>query len=210
MSVTESLGAIRISLESAGIAMTPEQFDEITNYDEQYKYELVRGVLVASPIPSEGEAGPNEALGHLLLSYREQHPQGSCLDATLPERFVRTHDSRRRADRVVWAGLGRQPDPKSDTPTIVVEFVSVGKRDWSRDYVEKRKEYLELGVSEYWIIDRFRRTMTVYRQPPGSAEQMVPENGTYSTSLLPGFELPLARLLAVADAWAASENLKRT
>jgi hypothetical protein len=39
---------------------------------------------------------------------------------------------------------------------------------------------------------------------------MVPENGIYSTSLLPGFELPLARLLAVADAWAASENLKRT
>ena len=84
-------------------------------------------------------------------------------------------------------------------PTIAVEFVSKRRRDQRRDYEEKRREYLAIGVAEYWIIDRFRRTMTIYR--PGEAEKVVPENGTYRTDLLPGFELVPARLFAVADEW---------
>jgi hypothetical protein len=44
--------------------------------------------------------------------------------------------------------------------------------------------------------------MTVYRNQPGAlAELLVTEGETYSTDLLPGFEMPLARLLAVADEW---------
>ena len=62
---------------------------------------------------------------------------------------------------------------------------------------------------EYWIIDRFRRTMTVYRNPPRApAEQVVAENEVYRTDLLPGFELPLARLLAVADEWPKQKKKK--
>ncbi len=103
---------------------------------------------------------------------------------------------------MIWAGLGRRPDPRADIPTIVIEFVSESRRDWLRDYVEKRAEYLDAGVAEYWIVDRFRRTLTVYRRPPAEpVEIVVPESGTYRTDLLPGFELPLARLLAVADRW---------
>ena len=60
------------------------------------------------------------------------------------------------------------------------------------------------GVAEYWIIDRFRRTLTVVRPgPEGPQDQVVTEAETYAPPLLPGFELPLARLLAVADRWAA-------
>ena len=66
------------------------------------------------------------------------------------------------------------------------------------DDTEKRREYAAVGVREYWVIDRFRRTMTVYT---GDGEQVVSEQESYSTPLLPGFELPLARLFAVADRW---------
>ena len=87
-------------------------------------------------------------------------------------------------------------------PTIAVEFVSAGKRAWQRDYLEKRGEYLEVGVKEYWIIDRFRRTMTVYTPADeGYGEQVVLEHEVFITPLLPGFELPLAKLLAAADKW---------
>jgi Uma2 family endonuclease len=181
--------------------MTPEEFDAITNYDDRYRYELVLGVLVVTPIPAEAEADPNEELGHWLRDYRDHHPQGSSLNLTLQERHIRTGDSRRRADRLIWAGLGRRPDTAVDVPAIVVEFVSRRRRDWLRDFVEKKHEYLALGVAEYWIVDRFRRTMTVYFRPPREpAERVVAENETYRTDLLPGFELSLARLLAVADA----------
>ena len=60
-------------------------------------------------------------------------------------------------------------------------------------------------MKEYWIIDRFHRTMSVFRRdPPVTGVERVDtiaETQTYRTCLLPGFELPLARLLTVADRW---------
>jgi Uma2 family endonuclease len=187
--------------------MTPEEFDSLSNYDDRYRYELVRGVLVVTPAPAAAERGPNDQLGYLLLIYKNNQPQGFHLDDTLPEHEMRLGDDRRRADRVIWAGLGRQPDPETDVPAIAIEFVSIGKRDWLRDYEEKRRDYLALGVAEYWINDRFRRTMTVYRNPPRlPAEPVITETEACRTELLPGFELPLAHLLAVADKWPRKQR----
>jgi Uma2 family endonuclease len=152
-----------IGPDANGVAMTPEEFDGISDWDPAYRYELIRGTVVVSPIPSEGEAGPNDELGHWLRNHQYDHPQGHHIDQTLPGRYIYFPDgSRRRADRVVWVGLGRRPEPKQDVPAIVIEFVSPSKRDWLRDYVEKRDEYREVGVREYWVIDRFRRQMTVF------------------------------------------------
>src|SRR5207237_536620 len=124
-------------------------------------------------------------------------PQGGCLDRTLPEQSIATAAGRRRADRVIWAGLGRWPDPERDIPTIAIEFVSSGKRDRDRDYVEKQQEYEAIGIGEYWLIDRFRRIMLVYRA--GMPALIIKETETYSTPLLPGIVLPLGRLLELAD-----------
>ncbi len=196
---------LRLGPESAGVHMSPAQFDAVTEYDDNHSYELIHGVLIVSPIPSEGEAAPNHKLGSMLDHYQELHPQGGSLDLTLDERYVYLPRTRRKADRVIWAGLGRLPDPKRDVPAIVVEFVSQSRRDWERDYVEKRREYLGLGVKEYWVIDRFRRLMNVFTVKPRGRgavnEVMIGETDVYRTPLLPGFELPLARLLKAADPW---------
>lgn len=187
--------------------MTPETFDATESYDNDHCYELVDGVVVVTPIPSEAEADPNEVLGVLLGIYKRQHPEGAALDRTLPERYIHLPNSRRKADRVIWVGLGRRPDPKTDVPAIAVEFVSAGKRNWKRDYETKRDEYLAAGVREYWIVDRFARTMTVHRQTEGGpVELTVQKDATYSTDLLPGFELPLQELLAAADEWENSND----
>jgi Uma2 family endonuclease len=119
--------------ELTGAIMTPEEFDAIDEYDENHRYELVHGVLVVSPIASVEEADPNEELGHMVHNYQEHHPQGRALDATLPQQYVRTPASCRLADRSIWCGLGRLPDPRRDLPTIAVEFVSAGRRDRQRD-----------------------------------------------------------------------------
>jgi Uma2 family endonuclease len=148
------------------------------------------------------ERDPNEELGYLLRIYRDTNPEGRALDFTVAEQTIHATPQRRRADRAIWAGLGRQPDEEADLPEIVVEFVSARKRDAQRDYQTKRDEYLAAGVREYWIIDRFRRTLTVHRQgPEGPVTLVVTEDQDYETPLLPGFVLPLARLLARADAW---------
>jgi Uma2 family endonuclease len=191
-----------IGFATTGITMSPEEFDAIIDFDDDYRYELVHGVLVVHAIPSVGESDPNEELGHMLRTYAETHPQAAALDRNLQQQIVRTGQNRRRPDRVIWTGLGRAPDLTEDLPSIVIEFVSAGRRDWRRDYIEKRKEYLAAGICEYWVIDRFERRMTVYRPPvDGVNELVVREGDTYRTPLLPGFELPLARLLAASDYW---------
>jgi Uma2 family endonuclease len=60
---------------------------------------------------------------------------------------------------------------------------------------------MEARIAEYWIFDRFRRTLTVIRNgPPGQPEELVvTETQTYQSPLLPGFEVPLAEMLRAAD-----------
>jgi Uma2 family endonuclease len=184
-------------LDSNGILMTPEEFNN-GDFEDGWCYELINGVLIVSPIPSEQEVGPNEFLGYLLLTYKEQHPQGKSLDGTLPERYVKFGSNRRRADRVIWSGLGRMPR-KKDKPTIVVEFVSGRRRDRERDYETKRGEYQRIKIQEYWIIDRFTQTMTVHLLESGKfKKKVIPAGQTYRTKLLPGIEVPLGRLLELA------------
>jgi Uma2 family endonuclease len=189
----------RIGPEHNGIRLSPEEFDSIEDWDPAYRYELIRGVVVVNPIPLEGEADPNDQLGRLLRNYQFDHPQGSVVDRTMPERYIYLPDgSRRRPDRVIWTSLGRRPRPKSDVPSIVVEFVSQTKRDLLRDYVDKKAEYLDLGVKEYWVIVRFCRTMTVSR---ADEEVVINERQSYETPLLPGFRLELESLFSLADDW---------
>ena len=190
-----------LGADSAGLLMTPEEFEEIgyEEVDPRYRYELINGVVVVSPPPSDGEANPNGELEFLLRQYKYEHRQGKCLAATMTEREVKTRVGIRRVDRAIWIGYGQRIRSKRDLPTIIVEFVGPGKRAFLRDYEEKRDEYLELGAKEYWVIDRFQKTMTVYFQPPAKlSKRVVAENETYKTPLLPGFKLPLKRLLDLA------------
>jgi Uma2 family endonuclease len=189
---------------SGGIPLTPQEFDRAV-FQEGWRYELINGVLVVTPLPVNNEVDPSDELGYLLRDYRHHHPNGHCLDHTAFERTIRSKKNRRRVDRAIWAGLGRLPRTH-EVPTIAVEFVSRGKRNWLRDYVLKRAEYLQAGVKEYWLIDRFRRTLAVFTRGRGRVRRRVySEDHVYSTELLPGFELPLARLLELADRWAEDQ-----
>jgi Uma2 family endonuclease len=102
------------------------------------------------------------------------------------------------------------PAARRDAPSIVIEFPSSRPADQRRDYEKKTVEYRDIKVQEYWIIDRFRRTMTVYRwRGKRWAKQIVKEKEVYQTPLLPGFELPVAKLLAVSDTYTRAKSATR-
>lgn len=188
--------------------MTPGEFDVVAEYDENYIYELVNGVVVVHPIPGAVERGPNELLGYYLLDYQKRHPQGAALDGTFPQSYVFTRASRRLADRLIWTGLRGPPRIRRDVPSITVEFVSAGRRNAQRDYVDKRGDYLAISIPEYGIIDRFRRTLTVIRLARKKVtELIVKEHETYESPQLPGFVLHLGQILEAADqgAWQDRE-----
>ena len=183
-----------------GRLMSPREFDR-GDFERGWRYELVNGVLIVSPSPVLNERDPNEELGHILRTYQEHHPQGSALDLTVNEHDVETGDNRRRADRAIWAGLGRLPR-KNETPTIIVEFVSGSRRDWVRDYETKRDEYLDVGVREYWIFDRFAQTLTVWTKNGRRVKRAFTADQTFSTPRLPGLVLGLRKLFDLANRWS--------
>jgi Uma2 family endonuclease len=202
---TPPVPRLRLGPRSAGQLLTTAEFDR-ARFREGWRYELINGVLVVSPTPSRKERHPNEELGFWLGLYKHQHPQGSSSDLSLTEEMIHTKQNRRRADRAIWAGLGRDLK-EGEVPTIVAEFVSSGKVNQDRDYVAKRAEYREVGVREYWVFDRFRRTLTVFGFGGESDQvQVISENQNYETPLLPGFVVPLAQLLDLADRWAKKKR----
>src|SRR5215210_5244149 len=101
MATTERTPAIsrsRLGPRSSGTLMTPEEFDERpeTDWDDRFRYELIRGILVVAPIAGPAERDPNEELGYLIRLHQDTHPQGSAIDKTLPEQPLPVGEDRRR------------------------------------------------------------------------------------------------------------------
>ena len=76
-------------------------------------------------------------------------------------------------------------------PTLVVEILS--PRDTFEDVNEKIDAYLAARVSIIWIIDPYRRTITVH-QPDCEPELFNIRDELSAEPHLPGFRVPVARL----------------
>ena len=182
--------------------MTPAEFDAVTDYDENYRYELLRGILIVSPIPSRQHEKVLDRLGYRLQKYELEHPNGGVIDLTLPGRYVHIpNGDRRRADRVVWCGFGREIDEATDVPTIAIEVVSPSRRDRVRDYDLNREDYAAAGVMEYWILDRNGPRLTVVT---AEGERPFGPEETYETPLLPGFAFRVREVFSPTDRLAAA------
>jgi len=84
---------------------------------------------------------------------------------------------------------------------LVMEVVSRGKKSCERDREEKRRDYAEAGIAEYWIVDPADRSVTVLRLK--DSHYVV--HGTFAAGdqatslLLEGLSITVADLFAVLD-----------
>jgi len=186
-----------LGVESNGILMTRADFER-AEFDECWNYELINGVLIVHPLLETPEADMNEQLGCWLRHYRDAHPMGSALTATLPFRFVSVGESLYLVSRVIWTGLSRLPR-RGEPPSIVVDFVSTGTPRREKDYFVRFGVYSRVGVKEYWLIDRYRHVMTVCSER--FPVRHVRSRPTYASVLLPDFKLNLRSLFELGDAW---------
>ena len=83
-------------------------------------------------------------------------------------------------------------------PLLVVEVVSPGKIQQERDYIAKRNQYEDLGISEYWIVDPQLKKVTVlslesehYQESSVFLGQQV-----ITSSILPDFKLTASAVLS--------------
>lgn len=138
--------------------------EDFLSYDDgtDTRYELVDGVLV----DMGAESTINTLIsGYLfsvflqlgLASYRIGFKQWIAVSSQVatardPDLLVHSEASLAAIEGATQAIL----KPEHPAPMLVVEVVSPGKPgedNYERDYVEKRREYAERGIPEYWIVD---------------------------------------------------------
>jgi Uma2 family endonuclease len=186
--------ATRIGPADHGRAMTLEEFQD-ADEEPGYRYELARGVLEVTHVPSDPHG---EVVYHLYRALARH-------DLAQPGVIKRSGGA---AEFRLWLpGMvsGRNPDvavvlrntPRDHRghrpPVLAFEVVSKGGQ--ARDYQVKREEYLAFGLREYWIVDPLIRRVTVLiRDGDAWIERVFQGEQAAEGLVLPGFTLPLAEL----------------
>ena len=104
---------------------------------------------------------------------------------------------------VVWVSNNRLAQIEDDSghltasPELVIEVLSSGKENERRDKETKLKLYSIQGVQEYWIIDRFKKQVEVYRRDQGKLMLTVTLMGQdeIHSILLPNFSCIVSFIL---------------
>ncbi len=192
---------IKLGPADHGRRMSLADFEH-AEVEEGRLYELGRGVLIVSDIPHPRHLMQLNAIRRQLHAYDFQHPGrihalASGSDCKI---LVADLESERHPDLAIY----KTPLPYGEEdvwavwiPEIVIEIVSPGSEQ--RDYQEKREEYLQFGVHEYWIVDAERQEVLILRRVGGRwREKIVRPPETYHTRQLPGFEFACAPVFEAA------------
>lgn len=141
-------------------------FDEYLSHDDgtEKLYELYNGELIEVP----PESGENVAIATFLLmqfativGHRRVRGQGLEIE-------VRGEPKNRYPDLTIIQPIHIEQLRKRNTillsmapPLLVVEVVSPGELQRDRDYIAKRRQYEDLGIPEYWIVDPQTQTILI-------------------------------------------------
>ncbi len=118
------------------------------------RYELIDGLLLVSPSPTERH---QRTLGGFFALLRATVPPGvrayvAPLDVRLSERVQVQPD-------ILLAQDGPPRDRLDRLPLLCVELLSPGTR--RHDLVLKRRAYERAGIASYWIVDPKVPSLTV-------------------------------------------------
>lgn len=183
-------------------------FEEYLAYDDgtDTRYELVDGELIEMPPESQANTDIATGLFFELAKYvpfalvahqnTELEVTGRRARCRLPDLLVHTEESKAALAGAIRATLTRDMPP----PALVIEIVSPGNENRTRDYRHKRTEYAARGITEYWIVDPEERRITVCVWVDGQYEDtvFVGETRIKSTVIL-AFELTAEQIFAFAQ-----------
>ncbi|NEQ64827.1 MAG: Uma2 family endonuclease [Symploca sp. SIO2D2] len=145
-------------------------FEQYLEYDDgrDNRYELCDGELIEVPPECELNGWIAEWLRDEFVPFIKRR----LVRVNSYELQVQGNPQNRYPDLVVLRQEHLELTKKRQTitlnmapPQLVVEVVSPYKNqkdeNYQRDYVEKRQQYEQLGIPEYWIIDPQTRLVTV-------------------------------------------------
>jgi len=160
--------------------------------------ELVNGILVAKAM-GHYESHIAARLTYFLYQYLELNPTGVLYDAEAP--YLLLPDNVRKPD-ISFLSYERMPGgelPRDPAclipPDFAVEILSPGNTAAEIDL--KLKQYFTAGVRLVWIIEPELKTARAFTTV--DAFELIPASGKLrGGDVLPGFELPLAKLFEKA------------
>ena len=134
--------------------VTPEEFERMDK-DERLTYELIDGVVLASPRPSIAHQSIS---GNLFAELRHILRGKGCrpfieIDLVLNDNYF-------VPDVLVDCSDLSKEQQCQQPPLIVIEVVSPSST--SRDHIIKRSQYEQLGIQEYWIVSPEEKCITVF------------------------------------------------
>lgn len=177
--------------------MTIDHLEAIP-YDEWHRYELIEGELYVSCAPGIPHQLVLNNLQVELTNYLKQNPVGRIVpgpgavfdkyNSVIPDLvFVRNER---------WAGIIAK-DRFNAAPDLVIEIVSPGPTNRSRDFNLKRKVYGKFAVPEYWIFDTWSRSLVIFRLTEDNILKEVTNlngNDILESPLFPGLSLNLSTI----------------
>ena len=189
-------GTDRMGANPPAVKLT---YDDFVHFpDDGRRHELIDGEHYVTPSPNTRHQRIAGTLHGVMWAWLEAHPIGQLFsapyDVVFSEFDVVEPDllylSNERAAQVLT------PLHAKGVPELVVEIASKGTR--KRDETIKRRLYERVGVSEYWIVDPEIDVIRVHRREGtrfGRPVELSREaDDVLTTPLLPGLELPLARI----------------
>ena len=191
----------KIGPQDHGRRMTLSEF-EPAEIQEGHLYELGRGVIVVSDVPAIRHYRQIDAIRFELTKFRISYP--GILNAVMASNeckiLLADLESERHPDLAIY--LTAPPEEQNPwaiwIPEVAIEVVSPGSEH--RDYVEKREEYFDFGIKEYWIVDADKKEVLVLRRSRGKwAERTLRPGDIYETKLLPGFQFDCGLVFKAAE-----------
>lgn len=146
----------------AGRRVTREEYLDLP--EDGYQYDMIDGVLVASPSPLYGHGRVAARLAFLIERYLTDHRIAevvSEIDVLLPDGGdVLRPDLTVLLKQSIEERHCRVHGHIHGVPDIVCEILSDGTAD--RDLGTKADRYLRCGVREYWIADPRDSSMQIW------------------------------------------------
>lgn len=153
--------------------------------------EYINGQLEIPNMPTRTHQRILLFLYNALRAFIVQHKLGELLIAPLR---VKIDEKRYREPELVFMlkeHTNRNTDEFWIGADLVIEIMSESERDRERDWVDKRKDYAEAQIPEYWIVDYQEKRITVLKLDGKqyAVHGEFGENDVAASKLLAGFEV---------------------
>lgn len=184
-----------------GFKITPEQFEQLADYEPEARLELTASGELIIMSPTEGSAGQkNFRLIQQLANWIDVDKTGIGFDSSTV--FVLPNGARRSPD-ASWIKLERwnKLTPKEQdgfppiAPDFALELVSPSdlKNQRYQDLQSKMREYIDNEVKHGWLIEPKSRKVEIYRSEK-LPEVLDNPQSISGGDVLPGFVLDLSTI----------------